>query len=178
MLLQSSNSGGDIAQAGTSPRQLQPSLLRGSPTATPLQQYRGSSNKHPRHAAGISLSSDTLFGLSVHLTTFWTVHSLSLHYFFLAPSSFLLWNTKGDKIMHGNPGILSTQFLILNSCSLKLCLSFLVLQTPYLVSRTANSVPRFSHCKLRTSFLALQTSSPSPTNYLHIICSSPFTSVY
>ena len=89
-LLQSSNSGGDIAQAGTSRRQLQPSLLRGSPTATPLQQYRGSSSKHPRHAAGISLSSDTLFGLSVHLTTFWTVHSLLLHYFFLAPSSFLL----------------------------------------------------------------------------------------
>ena len=89
-LLQSSNSGRDIAQAGTSPRQLQPTLLRGSPTATPLQQYRGSSSKHPRHAAGISLSSDTLFGLSVHLTTFWTVHSLLLHYFFLAPSSFLL----------------------------------------------------------------------------------------
>ena len=57
-------------------------------------------------------------------------------------------------------------------------LSFLALQTPYLVSRTANSVPRFSHCKLRTSFIALQTSSPFPTNYLHIICSSPFTSVY
>ena len=89
-LLQSSNWGRDIAQAGTSQRQLQPSPLRGSPTATPLQQYRGSSNKYPRHAAGISLSSDTLFGLSVHLTTFWTVHSLLLHYFFLAPSFFQL----------------------------------------------------------------------------------------
>ena len=89
-LLQSSNSGGDIAQAGTSPRQLQPSLIRGSPTVTPLQLCRGSSSKHPRHAAGISLSSDTLFGLSVHLTTFWTVHSLLPHYFFLAPSSFQL----------------------------------------------------------------------------------------
>ena len=90
VLLQSSNLGGYIAQAGTSQRQLQPSLLLGSPTATPLQQYRGSSSKHPRHAAGISLSSDTLFGLSVHPTTFWTVHSLLLHYFFLAPSSFQL----------------------------------------------------------------------------------------
>ena len=30
-------------------------------------------------------------------------------------------------------------------------------QTLSLVSRTANSVPRFSHCKLRTSFLAMQT---------------------
>ena len=89
-LLQSSNSGRDIAQAGTSRRQLQPSPLRGSPTATPLQQYRGSSSKPPRHAAGISLSCDTLFTLSVHLTTFWTVHSLLLHYFFLAPSSFQL----------------------------------------------------------------------------------------
>ena len=84
------NSGGDITHAGTSQRQFQPSLLRGSPTATPLQQYRGRSSKHPRHAAGISLSSDTLFGLSVHMTTFWTVHSLLLHYFFLAPSSSLL----------------------------------------------------------------------------------------
>ena len=89
-LLQSNNSGHDITQAGTSPRQLQPSPLRGSPTATPLQQYHGSSSKHPRLTAGISLSSDTLFGLSVHLTTFWMVHSLLLHYFFLAPSSFQL----------------------------------------------------------------------------------------
>ena len=75
---------------GTSQRQLQPSPLRGFPTATPLQQYLGSSSKHPRHAAGISLTLDTLFGLSVHLTTFWTVHSLLLHYFFLTPSSFQL----------------------------------------------------------------------------------------
>ena len=81
-LLQSSNSGRDTAQASTSPRQLQPSPLRGAPTETPLQPYRGSSSssKHPRHAAGISLSSDNLFGLSVHLTTFWMVHSLLQHY--------------------------------------------------------------------------------------------------
>ena len=89
-LLQSSNSGRDTAQASTSQRQLQPSPLRGAPTATPLQPYRGSYSKHPRHAAGISLSSDTLCGLSVHLTTFWTVHSLLLHYSFLASSSFQL----------------------------------------------------------------------------------------
>ena len=86
-LLQSSNSGRDTAQASTYHRQVQPSPLRGAPTATSLQPYRGSSSKHPRHAAGISLSSDTLFGLSVHLTTFLTV---LLHYFFLAPSSFQL----------------------------------------------------------------------------------------
>ena len=94
-LLQSSNSGRVTAQAGTSQRPLQLSPLRGSPPATPLQQYHGSSSSHPRHAAGISLSSDTLFGFSVHLTTFWTVHSPLLHspllhYFFLAPSSFQL----------------------------------------------------------------------------------------
>ena len=55
-----------------------------------FSQYCGSSSKHPRHAAGISLSSDTLFSLLVHLTTFWMVHSLLLHYFFLVPSSFQL----------------------------------------------------------------------------------------
>ena len=78
-LLQSSNSGRDTAQASTSQKQLQPSPLRGAPTATPHQQYHGSSSKHPRCAAGISLSSDSLFGLSVHLTTFWKVHSILLH---------------------------------------------------------------------------------------------------
>ena len=86
-LLQSSNSGRATALAGTSPRQLQPSPLRGSPTATQLQQYRGSFSKHPRRAAGFSLSSDTLFGLTVYLCTSWTVNSLLLHYFCLASSS-------------------------------------------------------------------------------------------
>ena len=84
-----------IKQLGSkysSSHHLPEAALRGAPIATLHQPYRGSSSssKHPRHAAGISHSSENPFSLSVHPTTLWTVHSLLLHYFFLAPSSFQL----------------------------------------------------------------------------------------
>ena len=126
-------------------------------------------NTNPHHL--LTLGSPVILNIWILLLSY---QYLELRFF---SHPIQLWNTKGDKIMLGNPGIRSTQFLnlnssstqililnsrstqflILNSRSLKLCLSFLALQTPYLVSRTANSVPRFSHGKLRTSFLALQT---------------------
>ena len=63
-LVQSRNSGLDIAQAGTSWRQLRPSPLRGSPTATPLQQYRGSSSKSTQDTLRVFLSPQTLYSAS------------------------------------------------------------------------------------------------------------------